>query len=114
MTFTKEVASKLRKIREIRGLTQEYLAQELDISHRHYHRLETGELDIKLSLLESACKVMKIEPFQLFGFDERFVFEHCSNGVGKNITVNNIPDNVLKMLELRIETLEKELKHFRG
>lgn len=114
MTLTKDIGKKLRKVREVKGFTQENMATEMNISPRHYSRIENGQIDIKLSFLEYACNVLEIEPLQLFGFDERYFFKQCSNGVGKNITVNNIPDNVIKLLENRIIKLEQELSQLRN
>jgi transcriptional regulator with XRE-family HTH domain len=110
MTLAKEIGRKLKKVREIKGYSQEYMAHELEISPRHYVRLEGGQIDMKLTFVEHACKLLEIEPIQLFGFDERYFFEQCSNGVGKNITVNNIPDNVLSLIINRLNDLEERLK----
>lgn len=110
MTLTKEIGAKLKKVREIKGYSQEYVSIALEMSHRNYHRIENGEIDIKLSFLERVCKVLDVEPLQVFGFDERYFFQQCSNGVGKNITVNNIPDNVLHLIINRLNDIEEKLK----
>jgi transcriptional regulator with XRE-family HTH domain len=109
MTLSVEIGRKLRKVRELKSYSQEYVAHELDISPRHYSRLESGQLDMKLAFIEQTCKLLEIEPIQLFGFDERYFFEQCSNGVGKNITVNNIPDNVLSLIINRLNDLEEKV-----
>jgi len=39
----KSIHDNIRKIRELKGFTQEHLANELDISIRAYSKIETGE-----------------------------------------------------------------------
>lgn len=45
------VYENIRTLRVLKGFSQEYLAQELDIHQSYYSRLERGVRDIPLSLL---------------------------------------------------------------
>lgn len=52
MSYNKLVASKLRKLRNLKGLTQANIALELDLSERQYQRLESGSGDLSLDKLD--------------------------------------------------------------
>ena len=43
----------IRKIRELKGFSQDYMAQQLSISQRQYSRIEKNETEIALSKLQT-------------------------------------------------------------
>lgn len=47
------------------SLTQEHVAHEAAISLRHYQRIETGQIDIRLSTLFAIAKVLGRRPQQI-------------------------------------------------
>jgi len=46
-----EIGQNIRKIRELKGYTQEYIAKELEINQRNYSRIENNELELSLNRL---------------------------------------------------------------
>lgn len=44
----------IRKLRTIKGLSQQNMADELGISQKHFSRIERGEIDMRYSML---CKI---------------------------------------------------------
>ncbi|MCC5916338.1 MAG: helix-turn-helix transcriptional regulator [Cryomorphaceae bacterium] len=46
--YNKVIAQKLRKVREIKGFSQESVALASELSQRQYQRIETGESDLTL------------------------------------------------------------------
>jgi transcriptional regulator with XRE-family HTH domain len=115
MEIQKTIANKIRKLREIKGYSQEYMAIATEISQRQYQRLESGEHDMSLSRLERICTALDISTDQLFGFDEKFVFENCTNntGMGK-VTINNSPDQLISQFQDQIQHLKKEVAFLRN
>lgn len=56
---------KIRKIRELRGYTQEYMAESLKISVRSYGNIESGKTALKLDRLNLICTLLCISLDQL-------------------------------------------------
>lgn len=109
MSYTKEVAAKIRKLRELKGYSQEYVAQELEMSQRHYQRLETGEVDLSLSKVEHVSTILGLKPAQLLGFDDKYVFENCTNtGIG-SVTFQQIPESILSRHDAQIVQMNEEI-----
>ncbi len=50
--------SNLKRIREARGLTQEYLAEEAGISQTQITRIESGTLNTSISTLHSLVQAL--------------------------------------------------------
>ncbi|WP_113652916.1 helix-turn-helix domain-containing protein [Pedobacter namyangjuensis] len=58
----KNVAGNIRKLREFRDYTQDYLASQLKISQNAYSKLELGYCKISLERLYAIANVLNVEP----------------------------------------------------
>ncbi len=57
----------LRNLRELNGLTQEQLAEQLNLqSYQTINRIENGKSFITSELLEKMCKFFQVEPYVFF------------------------------------------------
>jgi transcriptional regulator with XRE-family HTH domain len=105
------LSHKIRKIRELRNFTQEYMAEQLGITQSSYSRLEQGE-DLPFSKIEQIAKVLEIKVEDLINFDEKNVFNATHNSSGMiNSGYNNIQNDIEKIgkiYEEKITKLEKE------
>ena len=54
--------------RKIRDLSQEKLAELIDISRTHMSRIETAECAVSLDVIFDICDVLCISPEKLFEF----------------------------------------------
>ncbi|MCB0482694.1 MAG: helix-turn-helix transcriptional regulator [Flavobacteriales bacterium] len=60
---------KIRKIRELRGYSQDYMAVQLGISCKRYSRIECGETKITLERLEQICGIFNITLGDFLSFE---------------------------------------------
>ena len=61
----REVASNIRKIREQKNYTQDYLAAKLDISQNAYSKIELGYSKLTLDRLFQIAIILEVEVMQL-------------------------------------------------
>lgn len=61
----KNIASNIRRIRESKGYTQEYLAMKLGISQNAYSKIELGYTRITLERLFHISKIIEVEVAKL-------------------------------------------------
>lgn len=67
----KEIAEKIRRVREKSGLTQKNLADKLGISQQIISRIESGKHNISLETLDKICKKLGVPlSAEKFGFTE--------------------------------------------
>ena len=64
----KLVAGNIRKVREFRHYTQDYLAAKLGISQNAYSKIELGYSKITLDRLFQIADVLEVEVIQLIAF----------------------------------------------
>ena len=65
MDFRVYCGKRIKEYRENMGLTQEYMARELNIAPNHYGRIERGENACTLSKLIHICNILKVTPNDL-------------------------------------------------
>ncbi|RZL56034.1 MAG: XRE family transcriptional regulator [Pedobacter sp.] len=61
----KNVASNIRKLREFRDYTQDYLASKLNISQNAYSKLELGYCKISLERLYAIADILQVDPVHI-------------------------------------------------
>ncbi len=69
----KAVAGNIRKVREYRNYTQDYLAAKLEISQNAYSKIELGYSKITLDRLFHIALILEVAVMELLQFDaEKF------------------------------------------
>lgn len=61
---------RLKEYRKRNGLTQTAMAKKLSMPQGNYSRLEKGEQDIKLSMIENICVSLDISADWFLGFSD--------------------------------------------
>jgi transcriptional regulator with XRE-family HTH domain len=109
------IGNKIRKVRELKGFTQDFMAGKLEMSQRAYSKIENNDIKLDWGRIEDISKILDIEPTDLVSFDDNLVFNNSPQS-GKNNTNtinNNFPDELKKSYENQIEHLEKEVLFLR-
>jgi transcriptional regulator with XRE-family HTH domain len=66
----KQVAANVRKIREHRNYTQEYLAAKLHISQNAYSKIELGYTKITVERLFQIAEILETDPVDIITIGE--------------------------------------------
>jgi|SRR5690625_175725 len=93
------LGEKIRKIRELKGYSQQYVASQLNISQRAYSKLEREEIKLDWDRIYQISKILEIEPVDLISFDDSFIFNNCQQS-GKMNTINNFPAELKEQLKI--------------
>jgi transcriptional regulator with XRE-family HTH domain len=108
-----KIGEKIRKLRDLRGLSQENIAKDLGIGQGSYSKIEAGETDLQYSRLEQIAQVLKTTVGEIVNFDEERILNNYYNGDGNNTNVNhgNIYHDKLLIEEVH-KTYEKVIKSY--
>lgn len=81
---------KIRGIRFLKGLSQENMAEMLNISRNAYGDIERGKTDISDSRLQQIAEKLEVTPADILSFGEKVnnFFDQC-NGTFVNAGVNS-------------------------
>ena len=94
MNIKKNLGNKIRKIRLDKGLTQENLAEKINLSAKSLSQIELGNNFVSAETLGDLCKALDISPKTLFDFDE----------------INDNKDTWIKEINSKIKYNKKLLK----
>ena len=81
------IGTNIRKIRDLKGFSQEFMANRLTISQRQYSRIEKNETELTLSKLETISDVLEVSIEQLLGFDDQHIFNNNNQQGGNAASV---------------------------
>jgi transcriptional regulator with XRE-family HTH domain len=110
------IGHKIKKLRELKNLTQEFMANELGLNQSAYSKLESGSTEISYSKLEKVASVLGISIEDITKFDEQMVFNIMNNQNGQNgyIVNQSTPnDTERELYERQIATLQEENKYLK-
>ncbi|MGY5846816.1 helix-turn-helix domain-containing protein [Salegentibacter sp. HM20] len=112
-TKPNHIGRKIARIRELRGMKQETLAEELGISQQSVSHMEKSE-SVEDKTLQKVSEVLKVSPEAIRHFSEEAVFNIINNTFKDNSANNNnyfcTIDPVEKIVELyeRLVQAEKD------
>src|SRR5690606_12786810 len=83
------VGNKIRKTREERGLTQDFMAMELEVSQSNYGRLEKDDNRLTVPKLLKIAEVLEVNVSYLFGEKDANLNQH-NNGDNAQASIGTI------------------------
>ena len=78
------VGTKIKKLRELRNITQDFLAEQLGVSQNAYSKIERDETDVSFSRLTQIAKVLDLDVLDVIGFDEKKLFFTITHNTDSN------------------------------
>lgn len=111
-----QLGEKIRKIRELKGYSQEYMSTQMDISQRAYSKVEREETKLDWHRINEIARILELNPIILISFDESFVF-HNYNQSGKFMESElhySFVDELKQQYENQIASLKDEIAFLRG
>ena len=104
------IGHKIKKLRELKNLTQEHMAKSIGISQGAYSRMELGDTEITYSKLEKISEELGMKPEEVIAFNESLVFNVMNNQTGNGLVINNnqMSDTEKNSFEQQILLLKEE------
>lgn len=106
---TDTIISNIKKFRELKNITREQIADELELSASGYSKIERGEIELSVTRLIQIANILDVEVSKIMNFDITTVF-NISNNTGMNgqVKVDHYTQNKDEYLEKYVKLLEKE------
>ena len=102
------VGRNIRLIRELKNLTQEYVAEHLEISTGNYSNIENDKTDITLGKLERIAEILGVDYQMILNLNPSQVFKNGSLYSGSMNKQNNYADeDLLKQLQTKDEQIAR-------
>lgn len=104
------IGSKIRKIREIKGYSQENMAGELDMSITGYGKIERNEVTVTLDKLQDIANILGVQMEQILGFDESIAFNNFNSSINNQVGHSSFPPEIKQLYEDKIQLLEDKIR----
>jgi transcriptional regulator with XRE-family HTH domain len=106
------IGNKIKKVRELRNYTQDYMANKLNMSPTGYGNIERDETDLPFSRLEKIAEALGMRIEDLISFDEKVIFNisNNSNPTTAYIIHQTISPEIKQLYETQIELLNDKIK----
>lgn len=108
------LGQKIKKLRELKNLTQEFVASEIGMNQGSYCKIESGATDIPFSKLVQIASILGLQPEDIISFNEKMVFNIMHNKKASGLTINQVSLNEKKLYEEYIQTLKSEITYLKG
>lgn len=107
---------KLREARDTKNITQDYMAENINVASNTYAKWEKGETEPKHGQIDRICKILNIEPNDLFDVNKDTNSVTASNlkkvemlSRSEQLCINQIIEAML--LKHRIEEVKQDSKN---
>jgi len=115
------IGKNIRLFREIKGFSQDYMANKVGVSQRTYSNIEADKSKVDTELIKSIAEVLEIDPIRLLSFDEKVLFQNGKeNNIGYIGTYHHAlakesdaQKEHIKQLKSEVEFLRDEVKFLR-
>lgn len=110
------VGEKIRQAREAKGLSQEFVAEQLGISQAAYSNMERGETQPKLPRLQQLAELLAVDVNELLKADSAMTLNIQTNhGVQLMYAENkDLLEKVIEAKDKHIASLEEQLALLRN
>jgi transcriptional regulator with XRE-family HTH domain len=102
------IGGKIKKLRELKGLNQESMAQEIGLSTNGYGKIERGESSLSMERLDQIARALEVSTLDILQFDDNIVYNiNTMNSSAPNGIVNNysLTEEERRLLVDQIKTL---------
>ena len=110
------LGSKIKRLRELKNFTQDFMAEQLQVSQSAYSKLEIGETEITYKRLAQIAEILQLKPEEIANFTESMVFNVMHNQSGQNGLVINqttLTTSEKELYERQIALLQEELAYLK-
>ena len=109
----KNIGQKIRKIREFKAYSQDYMAEQLGLTPAAYEKLENEDSKITKEKLQQIAQILEVSVGDIESFDDKVIFtvhvhDKATGGIyNQHNHYNN--DKIIGLLEDKVKLLEEKL-----
>lgn len=105
------IGSKIRRLREEKGLTQEYMAAQMELSQSNYGRLEKDDRRLTAHKLQIIAGILDVTIASLFNEQTSKIINQSNNPQAYN--VENYYQNSREVYENFISSQKQEIEYLK-
>jgi transcriptional regulator with XRE-family HTH domain len=105
------IGSRIKRLREAKNYTQEFMANNLNVSQNTYSRIESESVKLSTERLKQIAQILDVPPEFIIS-NEAPSFSVNNSSVDKYYAfINNLQEDQKELYQSSIRILEEQLKH---
>ena len=110
-----KIGSKIKRIREIKNISQKVMASKLEMSISGYNKIERDEVTINNEKLSKIAEVLHSTPSEIIDFNDQNVFINSYNNTNSfqfgvfDTDIKKLYEEKIAMQQAEINKLKKDL-----
>lgn len=114
-----DLGTNIKRFRELKNITRETMASEMDMSLSGYSKIERNEVDLSISRVQKIAQILGVDISQILSFDASQVFNLSGNTTVQasgakaeqmNFYSDGYKDKYIKLLEEEVARLKALLE----
>jgi transcriptional regulator with XRE-family HTH domain len=107
-----KIGEKIRKIREMKGISQEAIATHLDITPQAFGKIEREETKLNFDRIQKIANYLHVKVEDIVNFDENNIFNNTFNNHSTgNFNLAESKDG-MKIIERLLSTIEGRFEKY--
>lgn len=107
------VGDRIKKYRELKNLTQQHVAEALELSLSGYGKIERNETDISVSKLEKIAKVLGTDVSSILNFDDKNFINFIENKQAM-VSMRDQHINTMEIFDKMVEQYKEEIAYLKS
>lgn len=100
--------SKIRSIRLLRGFSQEYMAEKLEIDQTKYSRIETDSQKLSVDMVQKIASVLDVSMADITN-NEPLIIQNIASNYGAQGRIENFFADQKELFERHLASKDKEI-----
>ncbi len=114
-----KIGDNIKKFRELKNITREKMAADLQMSLSGYSKIERDEIDLSITRLQQIAQIIGVDISQILNFDSSQIFNvsntHLVQSIGAkaenmHFHTDDHKEKYIKILESEVQRLKKIAK----
>lgn len=107
----KEIGSRIKRLREDKNYSQDYLAQKLGITQKAYSKIETNQTRLSVDNLLRISEVLETSINKILDIDGGTVYNNYSTHNGEGIVINkSTSDKIIELYDKLLKAKDNEIE----
>jgi transcriptional regulator with XRE-family HTH domain len=102
-----KIGEKIKNAREVKNLTQDYVAKKLGITQRAYSKIENDEVNIVVNKLLEIAKILGVSPNEFLPSEGSHVYNNIVTSQKGNGFVINQAEKAIELYDKLLKTKDE-------
>lgn len=108
------LGERLKQARILKNISQEYMANALNVSQKTYSNFENNKSSPSFSQIEEISKILETSVLFFLAEEKMAFYQTNSSGANNGLVINQLSERLIEQYEMHIKRLEEEVSYLKS